>query len=116
MRKTKKNWYLLAYDIREPKRLQRTYYYVKKIGVSLQRSVFLIQTDMKGLDRIRKNITQRVDNRQDDVRLYPIRHPGVIWSGGQQTDKISNLFAPFPKEANKSFTGKIRQLFSRKKK
>ncbi|HFQ90150.1 MAG TPA: CRISPR-associated endonuclease Cas2, partial [Desulfobulbus sp.] len=41
MAKPRKQWYLLAYDIRNPRRLQRTHAFVKKLGIPLQKSVFL---------------------------------------------------------------------------
>jgi len=116
MKQTAKKWYLLAYDIREPKRLKRTHYYVKKVGISLQRSVFLIRVDGRALKEIRKNIQQRVNKREDDVRLYPIRHPGVIWAAGQQSTKINTLFASVPSKNSRKLTAKIRKLFRRKKK
>jgi len=80
----KKHWYVLAYDIREPKRLRRTHAYIRKHGVSLQKSVFLIHTDRDGLAGLKQGVIERVNSKEDDVRLYPVRHPGALWTGGRQ--------------------------------
>ena len=116
---SRKHWHLLAYDIREHKRLRRTWYFVKKKGVGLQRSVFLFRTDASGLDELVDGIKERVRDADDDVRIYPIRHPGSIWAAGIQAEKIKLLYAPVPApDPNKrdtGLTGLIRTLFSRKK-
>ncbi|RUM40513.1 MAG: CRISPR-associated endonuclease Cas2 [Desulfocapsa sp.] len=116
MKSKSKKWYILAYDIRNPKRLQRTWYFVKKKGVSLQRSVFLLQGDRNDLADLKSGIRQRTKDKEDDVRIYPVRHPGVIWAAGRQADKISILYAPVPSGKTVGLLGKISQLFSGKRK
>jgi len=113
-RKTRKQWYLLAYDIRHPKRLRRTHAFVKKMGVALQKSVFLIRADQEGLVRLKKGIRQHVDNRNDDVRLYPITSPTALWSAGQQQFSVSNLYASGPGQLPESvkLTQRISMLFT----
>ncbi len=116
---SKKHWHLLAYDIREHKRLRRTWYFVKKKGVGLQRSVFLFRTDASGLEELVDGIKERVKDPDDDVRIYPIRHPGSIWAAGRQAEKIKLLYAAEPSQTAEKkgtgLTGLIRTLFSRKK-
>ncbi len=115
MRQGDRKWYLLAYDIRDPRRLQRTYNFVRKHGIGLQKSVFLIRADREALANLKAGIRERVNARQDDVRLYPIRHPGVLWVAGQQQARVSALYAPTPREEGKPSTlrDRIRHLFSR---
>ncbi len=110
-----RKWYLLAYDIREPKRLQRTHAFVKKKGVRLQKSVYLVRASEAELDEIRKGIRERTNSRKDDVRLYPIRHPGVLWGAGRQQDSVKGLYAPTPEQAA-GLGPTIRKLFVRRKK
>ena len=115
----KKQWYLLAYDIRQAKRLSRTHYFVKKKGVGLQRSVYLVKANKEGLAGIIAGIRERVHDKVDDVRLYPIHKPGSLWAAGKQSDKINILYAPAPVKglhrSSKGVLTTIRKLFMRKK-
>ena len=90
--KPRKHWYLLAYDIRNPKRLQRFHYQISKHALALQKSVFLVQIDRKGLHEIEQLVRKLTHTREDDVRLYPVRNPGAIWTAGVQDQAFANLF------------------------
>jgi CRISPR-associated protein Cas2 len=115
-KKSGKKWYMLAYDIREPKRLRRVHYFIKKHGTALQKSVFLLQVDTTRLQEIISEIQSRVKDREDDVRIYPLRNPGSIWAAGQQEEKLRHLYAAVPKQDVSSLVGRfIRKLFVRKK-
>lgn len=109
--RNKKQWYLLAYDIRNPRRLQRTYACVKKHGIRLQKSVFLLKADNQELQSLKKALLQRVHAREDDVRIYPVRHPGVLWAGGRQ--QIMDLYAPALPKKQSILAAGIKYLFSR---
>ncbi len=111
----KKHWYVLAYDIREPKRLRRTHAYIRKHGVSLQKSVFLIHTDRDGLAGLKQGVLERVNSKEDDVRLYPVRHPGALWTGGRQAACMNELYGPAPEPRPKSLPARIGALFGWKK-
>lgn len=114
----RKQWYLLAYDIRNPKRLNRVHYFVKKKGVGLQRSVYLLRANKQGVDEVASGIKQRVKDNEDDVRLYPVQQPGSIWAAGLQAAKLESLYAPAVKNKNttgKGFFAGIKRLFSRGK-
>lgn len=78
-----RSWYLLAYDIRDPKRLQKVHYYLRKRALAAQLSVFFLHTSEDGLVTVLDGVASRIDPRQDDVRAYPIQHPGDIWLGGR---------------------------------
>jgi len=73
-------WYVLAYDIRQAKRLQRLHYAIKKEATALQNSVFLFQADHKKLMRIKQMVKKHTHTQQDDVRLYPLKHPDSLFS------------------------------------
>jgi len=109
--KKKSRWYVLAYDIRDPKRLRRTYAHVKKYGVGLQKSVFLIHTDPDSLARLKAGVLERVDETEDDVRLYPVRHPGALWAAGRQENKMDSLYAPSAEKKTRGLPNRIRSLF-----
>jgi len=86
-----KQYYLIAYDIRHPKRLQRLHYYLSKHSLFLQRSVYLFNSRTLPLEQLIKGIKQRTKN-EDDVRLYPVRNPGAIWAAGRQDQAFSGLY------------------------
>ncbi len=89
----RKQWWIIAYDIRSQRRLQRTHYYLKKEAVALQRSVFLAQKTAAELKELIAQLKQRINIQEDDVRLYPISSPHSIWMAGKQGERLENLYA-----------------------
>lgn len=88
-RTSRKSWYLLSYDIRDPKRLKRLHYQLKKHAFALQKSVFLVEEkEYHAALRIVKKYSKQ---NEDDVRLYPIVHPNAIWGAGLQSDAMEGL-------------------------
>jgi CRISPR-associated endonuclease Cas2 len=75
-------WYLLAYDIRCPKRLQRVQRMVAGEGYGLQQSVYLVRSSRWQLRRLLKRLESELDSNEDDVRAYPVTHPAQLWCGG----------------------------------
>lgn len=64
--------FVICYDIANPKRLGRLHRYLKKIAVPLQYSVFLFVGDDRQLDRCLKHATSLIDEKEDDLRGYPL--------------------------------------------
>ncbi len=64
--------YLVCYDITEPKRLGRVHRFLRDRGMPVQYSVFTAQLTAKGLARLLDGLSQRIDARADDVRVYPL--------------------------------------------
>jgi CRISPR-associated protein Cas2 len=64
--------YLIAYDIREPRRLGRVYRCCRRTGLHLQYSVFLVRATMHQLDGLIRELESLIDPRRDDVRIYPV--------------------------------------------
>lgn len=79
---TPRTWYLLAYDIRDPKRLQRVHYYLRKRALAAQQSVFFLYVTDAELKRALDAVAARIDRHRDDVRAYPISHPADVWLAG----------------------------------
>ena len=75
-------WFLLAYDIRCPKRLQRVQRMVAREGYGLQQSVYLVRSSRWQLRRLLKRLEGALDPNEDDVRAYPVTHPAQLWCGG----------------------------------
>lgn len=87
-----KQWYVIAYDVREIRRLRKVHYFLKKRAIALQNSVFLIHVNHKNLQKILQGIDERVNGRVDDVRLYPVIHPNAIWEAGLQINAMQGLY------------------------
>lgn len=77
-------WHLIAYDIRNPRRLRRVQYRLAKQAIAVQRSVYLFQGDADALDALLDLLARYLDARVDDLRAYPIEHPDALWMHGQR--------------------------------
>ncbi len=69
--------WLITYDITSPRRLRRVHAFLKRHGVAVQYSVFLVHADKAHLDQILDGIAERIHPRSDDVRAY--RLPKELW-------------------------------------
>lgn len=67
-----RNTWLVAYDIRDPRRLGRVYRCCKRAGLHLQYSVFLVRATAPQLDHLIRELESLIDRRRDDVRIYPV--------------------------------------------
>ncbi len=88
-----KQWHLLAYDVRDEKRLRKVHYYLRKRAVPLQKSVFLLHCTAADLAQTLQGIRERAHLREDDIRLYPVHSPASLWSAGQQGNAVQDLYA-----------------------
>lgn len=64
--------YLVCYDIREPRRLARVYQLMKGKGLHIQYSVFHCRLTWPELLELKEKLAGLIDERADDVRLYPL--------------------------------------------
>lgn len=78
----RKGWYILAYDIADPKRLRRVHYLIKKKGVSAQKSVFLVYGTETFMNGLLDDLAKEMLLKEDDLRAYPILSPKRIWTTG----------------------------------
>lgn len=60
-----KLWYLIAYDVREPKRLREVAKHLEGYGERLQFSVFRCRLTERELERLRWELTQKMENEDD---------------------------------------------------
>ncbi|MCH9698999.1 MAG: CRISPR-associated endonuclease Cas2 [Gammaproteobacteria bacterium] len=107
-----KQWYVITYDVREIKRLQKVHYFLKKRAIALQNSVFLLHANQKKLQIILAGIHERVNGRVDDVRLYPVIHPNAIWAAGLQINALQGLYAGTSKTHQPNKQSLIKRLFT----
>ena len=70
--------YLLSYDVRDRRRLQRVQRKIKSAVIPLQRSVFLFSGKGQALDTICEHVAAILDLAEDDCRVYHLRSPSDI--------------------------------------
>lgn len=64
--------HLLAYDIADPDRLVRVHRTMRRWGVPLQYSVFLIRVNIPALERLKDELNDLINRKLDDIRIYPL--------------------------------------------
>jgi len=95
-----KQWQIIAYDIKDKRRLSRVHRRLKKDALALQKSVFATKKTTAELNALLDDLLALVDSGEDDIRSYPIHRLTDIWSLGQQNVAVENLtFARSPKSA-----------------
>lgn len=72
MAESRVHTYLIAYDISDPRRLQRVHKFLKQCAVPIQYSVFITRISEAQLGRIKTGIVNRICEDEDDVRIYHI--------------------------------------------
>ena len=83
MKHTPKAW-LVAYDIREPRRLRQVHRCLKKRGVPAQYSAFTVEAHDVDLARLLDTLRHLIDENVDDVRGYHLPATCTVWSLGRQ--------------------------------
>lgn len=85
------NWQIIAYDIKDTRRLSRVHRRIKKDALALQKSVFALNKTPAEVERLLQELLLIVDTSVDDIRIYPIHRLSDIWSLGQQYIATENL-------------------------
>jgi len=78
-----KDWYLLAYDITNPRRLRQVHRRLRREGIAMQQSVFLLFGSAGALRALLDEIGALLDPSADDLRAYPVADPAELWLHGQ---------------------------------
>jgi CRISPR-associated protein Cas2 len=74
--------YVVAYDIRAPRRLQRVHRAMTRLGHPLQYSVFAADFTPAEKAAALRRLGKLIDASADDVRLYAVpAHPFGAWRG-----------------------------------
>jgi len=82
--------WLMAHDIRDDKRLQRVWRFLRNEGVRLQYSVYLLAGSRQQMEAIIEQLRGLIDERADDVRIYPLSENTRIWGMGTQFSDDGN--------------------------
>ncbi len=78
--------WLLCYDIREPRRLQKIYQYVRKHAYPVQYSIWLLECTPTQLQNHLSIVANLIDEGADDVRLYHLTRHCRCWQLGKLKD------------------------------
>lgn len=78
-----KTW-LVAYDIRESRRLRRLHRCLKQEGTALQYSAFCVEVDDDELGALLARVRCLIDEQVDDVRAYHVPAHCRVWQLGRQ--------------------------------
>lgn len=77
-------WYVIAYDIRDPRRLSKVHRFLRTCGYPLQKSVFAWQGDHRQLRELQQQLTKLIRPSVDDLRGYPVlAGRQLLWWGSQ---------------------------------
>ena len=87
--RTTQRW-LLAHDIADPKRLQKVWRLMRKEGLPLQYSLYLLQGDRQRVQRLLEQLTLLIDKKADDLRVYPLGENTRLWGLGTQFNEGGN--------------------------
>jgi CRISPR-associated protein Cas2 len=76
--------FLLAYDIADPERLVRVHRTCRQWGVPIQYSVFIVPQTPVGLGALVDELRGIIDERADDIRVYPLPSRVEVAQYGRQ--------------------------------
>lgn len=90
---THQRTWLIAYDIRDPRRLSRLHAFIIRHTIPVQYSVYLFEGHAGELGSLLANIRSRIDNRVDDVRAYFVPENAEIHMIGRASFPHSAIFS-----------------------
>ncbi len=70
--RTTEHWYLICYDIRDIKRLQKVQRWLKGCAFALQESVFIYAGTQHQWLKFRLALQQKIKPSADDVKIYQL--------------------------------------------
>lgn len=82
----KDQWYLVAYDIRDDRRLRRVHRLLRRRALPVQKSVFFYQGHEGKLRHLLDEVAELMDLCQDDLRAWPVDRLGEAWLYGEGQD------------------------------
>lgn len=78
----RQGWYLVAYDVFDPKRLRRVQKRLSEHGLPVQQSVYFLSDTPAALEHLLDDLEEIIHRREDDIRAWPISDPGDLWYRG----------------------------------
>jgi len=86
---TTERW-LLAHDIADPRRLQKVWRLMRKEGLPLQYSVYLLHGNRQRVQRLLDQLATLIDKKADDLRVYPLGENTRLYGLGTQFNQGGN--------------------------
>lgn len=83
MSQSKRQPFLITYDISDKKRLRRVHRLLKTQALALQYSVFISLMNGAELEVLTEDILKIIDKRADDVRLYALPQKPEWYAWGE---------------------------------
>lgn len=75
--------WLVAYDIRDKRRLRKVYRFLCGHATPVQYSVFMMRASAGRIGRLVKDLEEIIDLHDDDVRIYRIPEPAEAVTRGR---------------------------------
>lgn len=75
--------WLIAYDIADRRRLAHLHRFLCGHATPVQFSVFMARASASQMGRLARDIEERIDPREDDVRVYRIPEPADAFVHGR---------------------------------
>ncbi len=63
---------IVAYDIADPRRLNRVAKIIKDYGVRVQKSIFEVKVDEKRFKEMKKRVEEIIEKEEDGVKYFPL--------------------------------------------
>ena len=90
------HWYVITYDIKHQRRLQKVHRFLRTEGYPLQESVFLWAGTLQDLTELCRQLKTRIRGTQDDLRILPIDAGTLIrfWGLSPFEEEVMNNDLP----------------------
>lgn len=103
----RRRW-VIAYDLRDPRRIARLHRFLKELAVPVQYSVFAAVGSPAQMQALARQIEGMIDPKADDVRLYALPQNSIAFTIGrtllpadaQLTDAETRLHALLQRSAD----------------
>jgi CRISPR-associated protein Cas2 len=76
--------WLVAYDIRQPRRLRRVHRILRRQGLAAQYSAFTVEADDAAILTLLAALEAQIDRSEDDLRAYHLPARCPVWRLGAQ--------------------------------
>ncbi|WP_456479568.1 CRISPR-associated endonuclease Cas2 [Nautilia sp.] len=80
--------FLIAYDIKNQKRLVKVAKRLEKIGVRIEYSIFYVKMQKSEMIEFAICLSDIIDSEEDDIRIYEIIDYGVALGNAALLDEI----------------------------
>ncbi|WP_337627862.1 CRISPR-associated endonuclease Cas2 [Duodenibacillus massiliensis] len=75
--------YVLAYDISDPRRLQKAHAFLSSVALPIQYSVFLLDGNERQCQECVEALKKIIDLKTDDLRIYALPVSGLRFCLGK---------------------------------